>query len=301
MSNFQRGFSLVEAIIVIIISGIMIAAVALFLRWPFQSYLDAARHEQISDTVDTALRRIGRDLHIALPNSIRVTQGATTCMEMLPTIAGGRYRTNLTSLGGGTYLDFTNGSSSFDMFGKFSALPGQSPALVPPFNLMVVYNLGPTSPGADAYSQNNTAAIKTFVYPDPNPGAPAQETLITLPAVTLFPLASPSKRFQVIGPAASAALSYVCMGVGIDGSGNGTGTLTRVAGYGMTPVQACPPPAGGTTTLLANNLSLCSIQYRPAGGTDTTAREGLVSMQFAIEQANDAVNIYNEVHVNNAP
>ena len=59
---FQRAFTLVELVIVLAVTGAMVAAVALFLRWPFQAYLDTARRAEISDIADTALRRIGRDL-----------------------------------------------------------------------------------------------------------------------------------------------------------------------------------------------------------------------------------------------
>jgi MSHA biogenesis protein MshO len=301
VSKFQRGFTLVEAIIVIVVGGIMVAAIAMFMRWPFQSYLDAARHEQLSDTADTALRRIGRDLHIALPNSIRPANGpgTTTCLEMLPTVAGGRYRAVQTAAGKGDILDFTNplGDISFDMFGQFSVLPGQTPVAG---DLVVVYNLGAATPGANAYAQNNTAAIAKFAADPTVPG----ETQIILQAATLFPLASPSNRFQVIGAVAagpnSAPVSYVCSAGPPDVLGNGTGTLTRVFGYGMTPVQSCPP-AGGTTTLLANSLTTCAISYLPAGGNNTTAREGLVTVQLGLTQNSETVNFYNEIHVNNAP
>src|ERR1700734_2704417 len=115
----QRGFSLIEAVIVIAITGIMLAAVAMFLRWPFQSYIATERRSQMSDTVDGALRRIGRDLRGALPNSVRLANGASgPCMEMLATRAGGRYRAETDGNGNGNILDFTIADSSFDMFGS---------------------------------------------------------------------------------------------------------------------------------------------------------------------------------------
>src|ERR1700733_3792731 len=129
MSKSQRGFTLLEGIVVIVISGIMLASVALFLRWPFQSYLSTSNRAQLTDTADTALRRIARDMHVALPNSIRVTAGNPQCIEMLPTKAGGRYRAQQTAAGQGTILNFTQPTGSFDMFGQFSALPGQTPAV----------------------------------------------------------------------------------------------------------------------------------------------------------------------------
>lgn len=295
VSNFQRGFTLLEAVIVIVVTGIIIAAVALFLRVPFQSYLDTSNRAQLTDTADTALRRIARDLHIALPNSVRVmSSGASTCMEMLPTKAGGRYRAVVSSNpppNQGTILDFTQPISSFDMFGSFSVIPAQIPAAN---DLIVVYNLGPTSPGANAYAQNNTAAIASQ-NPDPNmPG----ETLINLmaPPKTLFPLASPGNRFQVIGNATlTATVSYVCTPGPLDALGNATGTLTRVSQYPIAVNQTCPPP-GLTTAVLAENVLQCVINYTPL-----VQSNGVAQMNLYLEQSYNQVSMYHEVEVNNAP
>jgi MSHA biogenesis protein MshO len=230
----------------------------------------------------------------ALPNSVRLANGASgPCMEMLATRAGGRYRAETDGNGNGNILDFTIADSSFDMFGSFSNLPGQAP--VANSDQVVVYNLGSSSPGADAYAGNNTATIASVVFPDPTPGAPAGETLITLTTPTRFPLASPGNRFQVI----SGPTSYVCSGIGTDALGNGTGTLSRTVGYAIAGGQSCPP-VGGTQTLLANNVSNCQFTYQQAGG-NPTAREGLMQMQLGVQQVNELVNLYHEVHVSNVP
>ncbi|HJW54946.1 MAG TPA: prepilin-type N-terminal cleavage/methylation domain-containing protein, partial [Burkholderiaceae bacterium] len=68
----HQGFTLLEAIIVIAITGIIAAVVAVFIVKPVQGYVDSARRAEMTDTADTALRRISRDLHLALPNSVRV-------------------------------------------------------------------------------------------------------------------------------------------------------------------------------------------------------------------------------------
>jgi MSHA biogenesis protein MshO len=298
MSKFQHGFTLIEAIIVIVVGGIMVAAVAMFLRWPFQGYLDTARRGQMSDLIDTALRRMGRDLRIALPNSARVSPAAgctstgNCCIEMLPTIAGGRYRAAVDSAGHGDILDFTmvNGDPTFNMFGQFPA--AYTPAAG---NMIVVYNLGPTSPGADAYNGDTTRPFVSQVFPSPSE---ANETQITINTLNKpFPLASPANRFQVIS---GTAVSYVCTPTGTDAQGNGTGTLSRVAGYAITPAPSCPP-AGGTSTLLAKNVTICNIEYSPAGPSNTTAREGLVQMQLGVTLSNETVSLDHEVHISNAP
>jgi len=280
----QRAFTLIEMVVVLAVSAVLVAAVAMFLRWPFQSYLAVERRAEMTDIADTALRRIGRDLHVALPNSVRVLAGATTCMEMLPTKTGGRYRSAVDSAGNGDILDFTTADASFDMFGLLPTLPGQAPAAG---DLVVVYNLGAAAAGADAYSGNNTNIIAGT-----GAGSLANESKITLGgAVKQFPFASPGSRFQVI----STPVSYVCTPGAVNASGNGTGTLTRVSGYAINAAQSCTP--GGTSALLASNVTACNFSYSPG----TTMSNGLVSTQLEITQSNETVSLYDEVHISNAP
>src|SRR3954454_6592125 len=94
----QGGFTLVEMVTVIAITGIVAAAVAVFLRVPLQADQDAQRRAVISDAADTAFSRIKRDLQTALPNSVRVPSvGAAFYLEFLEVRAGGRYRSQLSS------------------------------------------------------------------------------------------------------------------------------------------------------------------------------------------------------------
>ena len=151
-----RGFTLVEMIVVIVITGIIGGIVAIFLRTPVQGYVDSARRAELTDIADTAMRRISRDLHMALPNSVRITgtcSGSTTCyLEFIPTTGGGRYRDSISSSGApqcgslaADVLDFSAADTCFQVLGA-----------MPPENVgsdqIVVYNLGIT--GANAYSGN---------------------------------------------------------------------------------------------------------------------------------------------------
>ena len=132
-----RGFTLVEAIIVIVLTGILAGAVAVFLVVPVTGYLDVARRAELTDIADTALRRIGRDLRLVLPNSIRVTAG-NTAIEFIPIKSAGRYRAD----GPGNFLDFSSaGDISFEVIG-----PGVD---IEANDSIVIYNLGIA--GADAY------------------------------------------------------------------------------------------------------------------------------------------------------
>ena len=221
----QRGFTLIEAIVVITITAIISAVVATFIRTPIQGYFDSVRRAELTDTADTAVRRIGRDLRLALPNSVRVTTaGSVYYLEFLLTSGGGRYRTDTP----GDPLDFTTatGDTSFDILGP----------TVPGTGTIAIYNLG--IPGADAYNGDNTSAVT---------GISGNNLKIS---AKQFPFASPSNRFQII----QTPVSYVC--------DPAAGTLTRYSGYAISTGQPTSF-SGSSSALLARNVSACTFTYNP--------------------------------------
>ncbi|MFH1495574.1 MAG: type II secretion system protein, partial [Pseudomonadota bacterium] len=117
MIKFQRGFTLVEAVVAIVITGIVAAMVSMFIRVPIQQYMDAESRAAITDVADTALRRIGRDLRLALPNSVRVDPTGKY-IEFLMTSGGGRYLAEDDGVAVGNVLDFMDGTKmTFDVLG----------------------------------------------------------------------------------------------------------------------------------------------------------------------------------------
>jgi MSHA biogenesis protein MshO len=268
MSRFQRGFTLIEAVIVIALTGIIAAMVAVFIREPVQGYFDTVRRAELTDVADTAARRISRDLHLALPNSVRSSN--PLAIEFLLTRTGGRYRAELDT-GTEDILDFTAADSSFDLLGP--------PVTFAAGDQVVVYNLGIS--GADAYEGNSASTHNRRPYAGAV-GAPLSNVAIT--SANALPFASPGNRFQVVdGP-----VSYVC--------DLGAGTLRRYSGYAIVPAQAIPP-VGGSSALLAKNVSGCSFTYQ-AG---VTQRSGLVAIQLALTQDGETVSLHHEVHVSNVP
>lgn len=258
----HAGFTLIEMIIVIAITAIVGSMVALFLRAPLDSYIAQDRRARLADTADSALRRMARDIRLALPNSVRVTSsGGVTYLEFLGTRSGGRYRAQ----GGGDILDFTGADNSFDVLGPaIDMQPGDS---------IAVYNLGIN--GADAWAGNTVSAYTG-----------GMASLTTIPITPKqFPLASPGNRFQVVG----GPVTYVC--------NPGAGTLTRFWGYTPAIVQPTPPPAPASSALLANRVTACNLIYQPG----VTERGGLVSMTLSLSQAGETVNLYATTQVSNQP
>lgn len=269
----NRGFTLMEAVIVITITGILAAVVAVFIRAPVEGYFDSARRAALTDEADTAARRVARDLRSALPNSLR--QSSASCIEFIPTKYSGRYRAEQSAAATGDILDFVAADSSFDMFGTN---PTDERAIAAN-DVIAVYNLGSTG-GVDAYASDNTAVVSSL-----GAGALANETNIVLTASKLFPLASENNRFQVI-PAAEQMVSYVCDTVAHQ--------LRRVGNAASTAAVSCPATGGA---VLASNVSACSFDF---AGTDLQ-RNGLVRINLSLTRSGETVSLYHEVHVNNTP
>lgn len=278
----SRGFSLIELIVVIVLTGLLSGVVATFLVRPIQGYLDAVRRAQLTDIADTALRRIGRDLRLALPNSVRVDAG-NVFLEFIPTKSGGRYRAALGGVGTDP-LSFSAPDTSFDaLSGPLSFANGDQ---------IVVYNLG--IPGADAYEGNTTASHVRRPY-DFATGGAGPTSLIRIVSAAALPFDSPGRRFHVLS-VAEQAVTYGCEGVGLDASGTGTGTLTRYRAYGFNAVQATAG-LGTDKALLADRVSACSFTYAPG----VTQRNGLVSMSLTLSAGGESIRLVYEAHVSNVP
>lgn len=291
----QGGFTLVEMIMVIVITGIIGGMVAVFLNAPIRQYMDVARRAEMTDIADTALRRINRDLRLALPNSVRVAgtcDGVGTCfVEFLPTSGGGRYRADADASDGvcpgGTasddLLSFSVADTCFEVLGTMPA--------VAVGNQVVVYNLG--IPGADAYAGNTLATHNRRAVS----GAGANSVSIT--SANALPFDSPGNRFHVV----TTPVTYAC---------DGAGTLWRYWGYAIQDVQTKTDSIAeldgliavqGARARLATNVSGCRFVY---DGNVVAQRSGLVTMNLAITEAdtngvNETVTLYSAAHVSNQP
>ena len=280
----ERGFTLIELIMVIVIMGVIGGMVSVFMKSPIDAYFDSARRAALTDVADTVARRVARDVQRALPNSIRNPGDASNqCLEFIPTKTGGRYRSAPDGSGAGDILDFSTTDSSFNMLGLNSAL--RSDQRIVGSDVIAVYNLGIS--GSDAYTGVNTAVVSSA-----SEGTPtlANETKITLTAGKQFPLVSGSSRFQVI-PNDEKIVSFVC-------PTSTPGNLVRNANYtypaSIDATTSCPT----TGAILAKNVT-CTLVY---SGSDLQ-RNAVVSMVLKVTDSSsgESVSLQHEVHVSNTP
>ncbi|MBY0572429.1 MAG: type II secretion system GspH family protein [Undibacterium sp.] len=271
--HFQMGFTLIEAIIVIVLTGILAVVAARFMSRPIEQYRDNVKRAALSDIANTAVRRISRDIHSALPNSVRSV--ASNCVEFIPTKTGGRYFSGVAPNAFTTEAPITN----FDVVGPLALAPV-------PGDSVVIYNLG--IPGSDAYAAADNRVTLTA----------ATTTNLSF-ALKLFTLGSPGNRFHVIDKD-EQAVSYVCLpSSGTIPAGDGGLTLWRISRYGFRASPAVCEAAVGSavTSILADGLNACTFAF----SNGPIERSATVTMRLQMTKGGETLSLYNDVNVNNVP
>ncbi len=268
----QRGFTLIESVMVIAITGVVIAVVSIFIVPATTAYFSSAARAQLTDRADTALRRMSRDLSVALPNSARVSASGLS-VELIPVSGAARYAAET-----GDTLKFGVADASFDVVGPTLRISHAGQQLA-------WYNLGAGIPDADAYTLNNVRTASNGAGNAANVGFAGA----VLPTSLMAP---PYRVYAIESP-----VTYRC-----DLTAR---TLTRHTGYGFFAAQP-DPPVGGTSAVLARHVSACSFSF---DSTAVAARYGLVTLQISLQDKTpvvpgdpvETVTLYQTVHVDNLP
>lgn len=285
-SRTGLGFSLVELIVVIAITGIIAATIAVFLLGPVRGFDAQIRRAELVDAAESALRRMQRDIRAALPNSVRV-DGTGRVIEMLSTVDGGRYRANPPGDG----LLFNGSDTAFDVIGT---LQNASAITVTPnasADWVVVNNQATTGSVFNAYSTSGHNRVR--LDSTTNLAATPQHIVLqTAFPGTPLPAASSGQRFFVV----NTPVTYLC-----DVANR---TLTRYSGYAITatqPTSATVAPLSAATLVarVAEQVEGCVFTYQ-AG---TSQRAGVVTLDLTIRDntVNEQVRLLHQTHVYNSP
>jgi MSHA biogenesis protein MshO len=288
----SRGFTLIELVIVMAITGIIAAIVVVFFKPAVDSYFDTVRRASLTDIADTALRRMGREIRSAVPNSIRWPNNQ--CIELVPTSTGSRYRKATDTVNAGSAaLDISQPVTTFDVFAPLwdtANPPGVLPAKVGDWVVIDNQNTN------DVYSGISLSDITAITTPA---NSVAQHKI----TVTSHQFSSGYNggRFVVVpNNSGSPAVVYVCSAAdgSVDSSGNGKGTLYRIArAFNSTYPTSCPATTGGV--ILASNVKTCNFIYNSS--QDGSQQSGFVWMQLELAQSNESISLAYSVHVDNVP
>lgn len=297
------GVTLIELVVVITISGIIAAVLGVFIVRPIQGYKAQVRRGELVDAAEMSLRRISRDIHQALPNSVRVDPSQHV-IEMLNTIDGARYRAGPGQLSGGHnhgpsnfWLSFNGADTDgFNIIGLFQNI---TVPFTSNMERLAIYNQGVT--GADAYADANLPN-GPYVITNPNRTKFSisldvgndEDNIIPLagsPVMNFyFHWASSNQRIFIV----DRPITYLC------NPGPG-GNITRYDGYTISAAQPTTPAAfsGGTNALLTMPVTACTFTY----SAGTNQRAGLVTLNITVGDvaSGESVQLLYQVHVDNSP
>lgn len=288
--NGQSGFTLVEMIMVIVITGILGSMAAVFLRAPVQQYMDTGRRADLTDIADLALRRMANDIRTAVPSSVRPT-GTTAYIEFLPTKNGGRYR----AVSGVGVVCAGSAEGDALLFGSAVAdtcfeILGPSITFSNPATVVDQIVVGSTQPGVYPYDTGVSGVLRAY-----NGASGTQQIAVItgnpLPAAA----AASNQRFEVVS-GEQLAVTYACIGTlgTLDADQDGQGQLVRYWNYGISSAQSAPASLlSGSSAVLASKLSDCSMFVDQA--------RGLIANTLQITRASETISLYQEIYVNNAP
>jgi MSHA biogenesis protein MshO len=289
-----RGFTLVELVMVIALSGLVALMISTVLSRPMEGFVGQSRRAILVDQAAGALNRMSRDVRLAIPNSLRVSADGQA-VELLLIHSAGRYRPNRV---GGEGLSFSTAAAgscgSSTVGGRCDSVQVLDAGINPAgASWMVLYNVGTVSggapdPGSNVWGGGNpgviTPAGTTFNVVNGAPAGESQIILGNLPAGGFqFTFASPQRRLYL----AQTVVGYRCSG----------GQLLRYSYNQLLAAVPNAPPAGSNPQPVAANVASCGFVYQ----SGSTQRSGLLVLNLQLSQAGESVQLMQQVHVDNAP
>jgi MSHA biogenesis protein MshO len=295
MNARSQGFTLVELIVVMVVTGVLAAGLVVFFRPAVTSYVNVVSRAELTDLADTAMRGMLRDIRLAVPNSFRSPD--PNCFETIPTSAGGRYRSDVDiNTAGSAAVDTSVQTTEFDVISPL-------PASVAAGDWIVVGNQNTN----DVYTPGvNRVQISSVDAPGIAPEL-GKHRIRLVPPGMYFPEGYEGNRFVVV-PNNQQAVYYSCQGASgaLDARGNGQGTLFRFSSYGFlaTPLSSCPttatpPSPTARISVVATGVQQCVFTLNPNPGAIQGA--GYVELRLRLTKNNESVNMIFGAHANNLP
>jgi len=277
-------------VVAIVLTSIIVAATIYFV-YPVRQAADLSTRAELTDIADNALQRIGRDVRLGLPNSVRVTtSGSSGFVEFLALRTAGRYRSvssGVACLAATDELAFDSVDTCFKSIGTVAVTDAVTNS-----DYLVLNNYGAGFSNQNAYetaaptvaNPRNRRQISGFA----SEGSRHRIEFSSAVAFKAELHDSPGRRFFII----SGPVSYEC--------NTSTRQLTRYSGYAIADAQ---PTSFGGGTLIADNVTGCEFNYDQNG---VAPQIGLLTLRLTLSKTlsggeAETVSLYHAVHVSNVP
>ena len=296
MKRRVSGFTLVEFVMVIVITSILSSIIFRMLILPIHAFDDMARRSELVSLAESALLQMSRDLKSAVPNSVRIAQqGGIYSVELLRVTASGRYRyaadafnkDNLNK--GALYNDGLNNNkgvlspgsldSAFNILTSVGSIGSDSRIVINSKNTEALYAAAESGLGGiiTPLSTVLTVNLKKGI---------SEEKNIQLSRAFQFDRdgqGSPRKWFYV----SDTAITYRC-----DLS---TGKILRYVNYPVTSLHSLSVPKNAESNIVVNSVSHCDFSYNEGA----TSVVGLVTLLLTLSDDKERISVVRQVPIHN--
>ena len=303
-----RGFTLIEMVVAIIVLGIVGTTFGLFIVPAINANQAVERRAALVDSAEIAVRRMARDIRMALPNSVRVSYVAGTgfAVEMIPTVDGGRYclTGDANCAGASQLLTIAASDTDFDILGCFrnstftgATFPNSSFRLVIGDSTGAIYSAA----GTNAVVTPTTTSVTLSTVNGGGAGSGAcgassgvntsYRHHIALSAGQTFPNSSSRRRVFIV----QTPVTYICSRT--------AGTLVRYYNYAISSTAPTPtsPPAGATSAVVTDKIDTTNAD--PCVVTTLTTdvqAQGYVKLSLVVANAGETVQLNHETQLDNS-
>lgn len=281
----QRGVTLIEFVVVIVILGLISAGIANFVRVSVESVIGITERDQLLNSARFAVTRLRRELERAIPNSVRIAKAnGEHCIQFVPF--------NWV----GVYLDLPLATSA-----NYAAeMPIIAPldiddnayVLTPDTDFAIVYPQRPQDIYNASQQNNELRRLRNIDACANNDCAAFNDNALTLTLENGFPESSPAARVYF----ASESVNFCVV----------NNNLVRFS----SAIEPTQPSSTNAASIIAGNIgnvllagsNTLSLQDDPFQVFDSSRlRHATVQIRLRFSRNDEQLAFQQEVHIPNAP